>query len=250
MRLLVVNPNTSAGMTASIGAAARGVAAPGTEIVAVNPPMGPASIEGYYDEAFAVPGMLATLAMAEAQGADAAVIACFDDTGLDAARALASIPVIGICEAGLAAAGMIATRISVVTTLPRSIAPLQGLVRRYGFGERAVVHAADIPVLALESDDPAIVRKLREAIAAAIATDRSDAVVLGCAGMARLAASLSADLGVPVVEGVTAAVKFAEGLVALGLRTGKSGAYATPIAKPYTGMMAPFAPQTLTANAG
>jgi allantoin racemase len=51
MKLLVVNPNTSASMTARIGAAA----AAGTEIVAVNPESGRASIEGYFDEAFAVP---------------------------------------------------------------------------------------------------------------------------------------------------------------------------------------------------
>jgi allantoin racemase len=55
MKLLVVNPNTSASMTARIGAAARAAAAAGTEIVAVNPESGPASIEGYFDEAFAVP---------------------------------------------------------------------------------------------------------------------------------------------------------------------------------------------------
>jgi allantoin racemase len=51
MKLLVVNPNTSASTTARIGAAAPA----GTEIVAVNPESGPASIEGYFDEAFAVP---------------------------------------------------------------------------------------------------------------------------------------------------------------------------------------------------
>ena len=55
MKLLVVNPNTSASMTARIGAAARAAAAAGTEIVAVNPESRPASIEGYFDEAFAVP---------------------------------------------------------------------------------------------------------------------------------------------------------------------------------------------------
>jgi allantoin racemase len=49
MRILIVNPNTTASMTQKIGAAARRVASPGTEIVAVNPQHGPASIEGYYD---------------------------------------------------------------------------------------------------------------------------------------------------------------------------------------------------------
>jgi len=83
-KILIVNPNTTASMTETIGAAARAVAAPGTEISAVTSSMGPVSIEGYYDEAFAVPGLIQ--ALVSTPDADAAIIACFDDTGLDAAR--------------------------------------------------------------------------------------------------------------------------------------------------------------------
>ena len=139
-KILIVNPNTTASMTETIGAAARAVAAPGTEISAVTPAMGPVSIEGYYDEAFAVPGLIQ--ALMNAPDADAAIVACFDDTGLDAARSAARFPVVGICEAALVTAGQIAKRIAVVTTLPRSIVPLEELVRRYGFAERAQVSAA------------------------------------------------------------------------------------------------------------
>src|SRR5207245_4951726 len=69
-----------------------------------NPPVGPESIEGFYDDALAVPGLLAEIAKGEAQGVSAHVIACFDDTGLDAARALAGAPVVGIGEAAFHAA--------------------------------------------------------------------------------------------------------------------------------------------------
>ena len=150
MRILIVNPNTTASMTKTIAAAAKAVAAPGTDIMAVTSLMGPVSIEGYYDEAFAVPGMLAEIAKGEKAGAQAAIIACFDDTGLDAARALASIPVIGICEAAVATASFIAQRFTVVTTMERSRLPIEHLVERYGMGRRAKVRAADIPVLSLE----------------------------------------------------------------------------------------------------
>src|SRR5260370_18323769 len=102
-RILIVNPNTTASMTKTIGAAARVVAAAGTEIVDVTSSMGPASIEGFYDEAFAVPGLIQ--ALLEAPDADAGIIACFDDTGLDAARSVARFPVVGICEAALVTAG-------------------------------------------------------------------------------------------------------------------------------------------------
>jgi len=83
MRILVVNPNTTGSMTEKIGAAARAVAAHGTEIIAVNPADGPVSIEGYYDEVFSVPGLLAEIAKGEALGVAAHIIACFDDTGLN-----------------------------------------------------------------------------------------------------------------------------------------------------------------------
>ena len=89
-KILIVNPNTTASMTETIGAAARAVAASGTEISAVTSSMGPVSIEGYYDEAFAVPGLIQ--ALSNAPDADAAIIACFDDTGLDAARTAAPFP--------------------------------------------------------------------------------------------------------------------------------------------------------------
>ena len=58
MRILVVNPNTTAAMTAKIGQAARRCAAPGTEIVAMTSVHGPVSIEGYFDEAMSLAGLL------------------------------------------------------------------------------------------------------------------------------------------------------------------------------------------------
>jgi allantoin racemase len=242
MRILIVNPNTTTSMTATIAAAAKSVAGHGTEITAVTSLMGPVSIEGYYDEVFAIPGMLAEIAKGEKAGAEAAIIACFDDTGLDAARALANIPVLGICEAAVATTSFIAQKFTVVTTMERSRLPLEHLIHRYGMGARAKVRAADIPVLSLEDPTSNALARLRSEIDAAIREDRAEAIILGCAGMADLAAQLSAEFGVPVVDGVSAAVKQAEGLITLGLKTAKRGAYATPVDKPYLGMLQGFAP--------
>lgn len=239
MKILVVNPNTTVSMTEKIAAAARSVAASGTEIVAVTSPMGPVSIEGFYDEAFAVPGLIR--ALGEAGSADAAIIACFDDTGLDAARSFASFPVIGVCQAALVTASQIAKRVTVVTTLSRSVTPLEELVERYGFGRHVKVRACEAPVLALEDPGSDAREKLEAEIARAL-HEGAEAIALGCAGMADLAAALSQKFGAPVVDGVAAAVKQAEALVALGLRTSKRGAYAAPLAKPYAGALAEFAP--------
>lgn len=239
MRILVVNPNTTQSMTEKIGEAARAAAAPGTEIVATSSPMGPASIEGFYDEAFAVPGLIRALADADAP--DAAIVACFDDTGLDAARSFANHPVVGICEAALLTAGQIAKRIAVVTTLSRSIVPLEELAERYGYGRRVEVRACDVAVLELEDEGSDARERLEAEIARAL-DDGAEAIVLGCAGMADLAAELSEKFGAPVIDGVAAAVKQAEALVGLGLKTSRIGAYARPLPKAYKGALGDFAP--------
>ena len=245
MKIAVINPNTTASMTATIADAARRVAHAGTEILAITSSMGPVSIEGYYDEVFAIPGLLVEIAKAEREGADAIVIACFDDTGLDAARALAGIPVIGICEAALSATSFIAQRFSVVTTMERSRLPVEHLVHRYGMGSRCKVRAADVPVLSLEDPNSNARDRLRSEISAALKDDRAEAIVLGCAGMADLTAALRQEFGVPVVDGVAAAVKQAESLVAQGLSTAKRGAYATPVSKTYHGDLARFSPAAM-----
>lgn len=241
-RIAVINPNTTASMTATIAHTARLVAAPTTEIVPVTSSMGPVSIEGYYDEAFALPGLLREIGRAERDGADAAVIACFDDTGLDAARAMARMPVIGICEAALMTAALIAKRFTVVTTMERSCVPIEELAHRYGMAGRARIRAANIAVLALDDPNSGARDRLRGEIVRAIAEDNAQAIVLGCAGMADLVRTLSHEFGLPVVDGVGAAVKQAEALVALGLRTSKRGAYAAPVAKPFLGALSEFAP--------
>ncbi len=244
MRLHVINPNTTQSMTEKIGACARAVAGPGTEIVATNPQSGPASIEGYYDEAFSLPGLLAEIAKAEAEGCQGHVMACFDDSGLDAARSLARGPVVGTCEAAMIAASLVATSFSVVTTLPRSVPVIEELARKYGWSHRCRrVRSAEIPVLDLEDPASGAVDKLRAEIARALAEDRAEAVILGCAGMADLTDRLTREMGVPVIDGVAAAVKLVEGLIGLGLTTCKKGAYATPLPKAYSGEFARFAPK-------
>ncbi|MBX4905830.1 MULTISPECIES: aspartate/glutamate racemase family protein [Rhizobium] len=242
MRILIVNPNTTASMTEKAAAAARVVAASGTEIIAATSTMGPASIEGHYDGALAIPGLLSELHARQAAGYDAAVIACFDDTGLDAARSFADVPILGLCESAVFTAGFLAQRFTVVTTLERSRVLIDNLVRRYGMGERAKVRASDIPVLELENAASGAIGKLKAEIERALAEDGAEAIVLGCAGMTDLARQLQEIYGVPVVDGVAAAVKQAEALVSLGLSTSKRGSYASPLPKPFMGAMSGFSP--------
>ncbi len=218
MRIHVANPNSTAWMTETIARSAREAAGPGTEIRATTNASGPASIEGPVDGARAVPGLLDLVLAAEAE---AHVVACFDDTGLEAARMLTRRPVVGIGEAACLVATQLAHRFVVVTAVPVSVPVIEGNLARTGLAARcAGVRSAGVAVLDIAShgsgDDPvaaAVRRAAREVPGAAI--------VLGCAGMAALARHLSAELDRPVVDGVAAGVTLAEGLARTGLGTAR-----------------------------
>jgi allantoin racemase len=240
-RILVVNPNTTASMTEKVAEAARKAAAPGTEIIATNPAYGPVSIEGYVDEVYAIPGMLEEMRVRGA-GCAGAVIACFDDTGLDAARCIMPGPVVGIGEAAFHCASLIAGRFAVVTTLSRSVPAIEHNLVRYGLASRcSSVRASEVPVLALEEPGSDAYADILAEIRLARDEDGCDAIVLGCAGMTDLAARLSAEAGLPVIDGVGCAVKLIESLVTLDLRTSRRTGYAAPRAKPYSGRFADYA---------
>jgi allantoin racemase len=241
VKLRVINPNTSAAMTALIARSAMSVAAPGTEIEAVQPSFGPLSIEGHHDEVWAAAGVAEQVRAGEAGGSDAHVIACFGDPGLDAARELARGPVIGIAEAAFHSASLLATGFSVVTTLERTCVIAEHLVLRHGFERRCRgIHGTDIAVLELEDPASDAYARILRCAERALQADRSGAIVLGCAGMAGLCRRLQLALGAPVIDGVSAAVKLAEGLVSLGLATSKRGDYAAPLPKTFTGIAAPW----------
>ncbi len=241
MKLMLLNPNTSSAMTAGMVEAAQRVAAAGTQVIGRQPSFGPLSIESHFDDAFGAAGVAEQMKLAAGEGFDAVVIACFGDPGLDAAREMTDSPVLGIAEAAFHAASMLATGFSVVTTMSRTCVIAERLVQRYGF-EHACrgIHGTDIPVLALEHCGEEVVAQIEAAAQAALERDRSGAIVLGCGGMAALCTQLQQRLGVPVVDGVSAAVKFAEALAALGLRTSKRGDYAPPLPKRWTGWAAGF----------
>ena len=233
MRISLVNPTATRSMTETAAAAARRVVSAETEILAITNASGPVSIEGHVDGALAVPGLLEAIARAEREGADAHVIACFDDTGLDAARSIARRPVVGIGEAAAHMASLLSRRFAVVTTLACSVPILEDNLKRNGLWALCCgVRASEIPVLALEADPGAADRRISEEIQLAIDEDRAEAIVLGCAGMADFADRLAERHGLPVVEGVSAAAKLAEALAALGLQTSKKGGYAFPQDKP------------------
>lgn len=229
MRLLVINPNTTQAMTDAIGATARAAAAAGTEIVAVSPSWGPASIEGHVEEVLSSAAVLETVARVGDEY-DGIAIACYGDPGLYAAREISPVPVVGIAEASMLLACTVAHSFSVVTVLDRIVPMLQDVVGRYGLRDRcASVRGTPLAVLEIEQDPAAAAREVLAEARRAVAEDGAEAICLGCAGMGVLECTVRDELdGVPVIDGVAAAVKTLESLVGLGLKTSRQAAFQSP----------------------
>lgn len=210
MRVLIINPNSTASMTDGIVAAAKAAAAPDVEVEGMTNASGPASIQGAADGDAATPGVVEATRQASEQGFDAVVIACFDDTGLDEARSASSIPVIGIGQAAFHAAMLFGGQFSVITTLAVSIPVIEQNIARYGLSEAcAGVHASGLPVLSLEQDPDTARVTLRNCAQQIAHQDRCAALVLGCAGMASFGPDMQAISGKPAVDGVAAAIGLA-----------------------------------------
>ena len=218
MRLLLINPNSTASMTAAIESTAAAVAGSGTLVEAVNPPLGPTSIESEDDERRCIPLLLDEVRQAAARPdhsrPDAYVVACFGDPGLDEARRLVDVPVLGIAQAAMHAAALTAGDFSVVTSTSGTVPRGWELAKSYTPSQCLGVYACDIPVLTIDSD-PSTVGPIGDHCEAALAADGSRAIVLGCAAMAKFAGPLTQRLGVPVIDGVVAATLLAEALVRL-----------------------------------
>ena len=200
---------------------------PGTEISAVAIDRGPASIESVRDEALAIPAVLSQVRTAEEEGMDAVVLDCMADPGLDPARELASIPVIGPAQAAMHLAAMLAHRFSVITVLEQGIPGVHRQALRYGLTEKvASVRAINIPVLEMSEDRERVTRAVIEESAKAVCEDGAHIIVPGCTemiGMAPVVQECLAERGceVPVIDPPAMSVKLAEGLVDMGLAHSK-----------------------------
>jgi allantoin racemase len=225
IRITVLNPNASAELTDTIVAAARAVSGPRVTVTGTHPSVGVPSVESHAEEAIAAVGVLEQVREHQTD-TDAFVIACFGDTGVHAAREVATCPVVGMTEAALQTACLVAHRFVVITLPPRTIAHADRVVRALGLEHRCTVAAVDVPVAELVGGSTHLLDAFAATARAAMTTSGSEAVVLGCAGLADLVAPLSDALGVPVIDGVAAAVGIASGLVAMGLNTSRANTFA------------------------
>ncbi|MET3425242.1 allantoin racemase [Actinoplanes tereljensis] len=220
---MVINPNTTRSMTDAVVAAARTVARPDTEIVGGTPASGVPGVESHYEEVYGALGVIDQVRQGEDQGIDGYVVACFGDTGVPAARELANGPVVGMTEAALMTAALIAHRFTIVTLPRRTIAHSDRIVRDLGLGHRCTVRAVDVPVADVSHGSA----HLAEIFAQQVHPD-DEALILGCAGLTDLVGPLTERLGMPVIDGVTAAVPMVEGLIAQGLTSSRVNTWRHP----------------------
>ncbi len=230
MRILVLNPNTSVGMTAEIAAAARAAAHEETEIVCMAPNFGSVAIDSAaesYLSAVGVMDLVAGLIRSGDFDFDAVVLAGFGEHGRDALAEMLTVPVFDIAECAAHVAHLIGRRFSVITTLARSIPAIEDRLLLAGLNAHcASVRACGLGTAQVDADPAGAVRAIVAEAARAISEDGADVICLGCAGMAGVTAAISAKLGVPAVDGVAAAVALAQAVVGLGLSTSKAGVYA------------------------
>ncbi|MGY1439797.1 aspartate/glutamate racemase family protein [Streptomyces reniochalinae] len=228
MRILVVNVNTTRSLTDAIGRQAVGAASPGTEIVPLTPSFGAESVEGNYESYLAALAVMETVRAYQGPF-DAVIQAGYGEHGREGLQELLDVPVVDITEAAASTAQFLGRTYSVVTSLDRTVPLIEERLRAAGLDSRcASVRASGLPVLALERDEKAAVDAIAEQAARAVEDDRAEVICLGCGGMSQLAERVVERTGVPVVDGVTAAVKIAESLVGLGLSTSKVRTYAPP----------------------
>ena len=201
---------------------------PGVELETRSDYGGPESIESMWEEYLSVPGTMDLAVRLEREGFDALIPGCFGDPGLDGIREIVSIPVVGPGQAGMTVAAMLGHRFSIVTVVENIIRPLENLALLHGYASKlASVRQIGIPVLELNNDPDYTYHRAIEVCRETIEKDRADVLVMGCGTLSFRSEELAAELGVPVVNPLRAALRMAELYVSSGISHSKRS-YPTP----------------------
>lgn len=210
MKLLLINANTTQSITDLVLAEARKVASPGTELVAVTGRFGGRYVASR--ATYAIAGHAALDAYAEHGGdADAVVLACFGDPALQALKEIATQPVVGMAEAACLAAAGLAGRFAIVTGGERWAPMLREFVASLGLADQLAAIQTVAPTGADIARDPeGSLALLEAACRTCVARFGASSVILGGAGLAGIAPRISGNVPVPVIDGLSAAVRLAE----------------------------------------
>ena len=204
-RLLLVNPNGNAAVSAQVQSAAIRVLGPNWQARTINPSQSPLSIQTHADRMVAEPYAIDLLA--QNQGYDAYVMACFDDIAVHAGRQFLKAPVVDPVEASVAIARLCAPRFTIVTTVQTMVPGILALLD--SLGVQCNVRAANISVADAAQATPEAMEQLDRTVDLARTLDGAQAIILGSAGLTGQAAGLAQRYGLPVIDCIEAAVLMA-----------------------------------------
>ncbi len=202
LRLLVINPNTTASITDLALRYVRAAVGEGVELVGTTGRFGCAYISS--EACYAVAAHAALDCYAEhGEGCDAVLLACFGDPGLFALREVSKVPVTGLAEASMLAASERGGRFSIVTGGERWKPMLERFAAQLGYADRlASVRTVALTGGQIAADRDGAIEMLAKACTAAIDEDGADQVILGGAGLAGLAERIQPRVWAPVLDSV------------------------------------------------
>jgi allantoin racemase len=229
MRILVINPNSSPTITERIREMLLGIKRVDTELDVICLSEAPATLESSYDEAFAIPLLIDAIKKANKEGYDAVVLACFCDAGLEAAKEVSDILVLGLEETTLAMALLLGHKFSIMTERREKVPVKETHVRKKGLESRfASVRPIGLSVADLAAQPERVRSEGLSLAQQMIEEDGAEVIIMGCAAMSGYADEMEKKLNVPVLDPVAVTFKVAEAMVDLGLRHSKVGLFATP----------------------
>lgn len=236
MKILVLNPNTSVGVTDKIAAVARRAASPETALEFVTAPYGVPYIASRTEAVIGAQVALEVLAE-RASEFDAAVIAAFGDPGLGPVREMFDLPVVGLAEASMLMACPLGRNFSIVSFSSRLEAWYRECVEWHGMlGRLASIRMLDTPFTDVDSVQSEMEDRLVDLAEAAVREDRAEVIITAGAPLAGLAGRVRDRISVPVVEGVAASIKVAEAMYTLDPRKPVVGSFRRPAGKPAAGL--------------
>lgn len=236
MNLLIINPNISTSVTTLIEREARLSASADTELTLLTAPFGVAYIETRAEACIGGYAVLQELAQ-HYPGHQAAIVAAFGDPGLEAAREALPIPVVGLTEASLMTAAQLGSKIGIIAISGRIKPWYAETVVRYGMQNRlAGIRSLDESIRDIAQVQTDQTQALLTLCQQAIEADGADVLIIAGAPLAGLARNIKEQIPVPLVDGVSCAVRQAELLARLALDKAQQGSYAPPPRKPCSGL--------------
>jgi allantoin racemase len=234
MRILVINTNASEVVTDKVRSVAEASKRKDCDLTVEGLSRGPVTLESSYDEAYAIEPTIDRVKRANSENYDAIVLACFCDIGVEAAREISSIPVLGLEETTLSVALMLGAKFGIMTEKRPRVAMKERHIRRHGLLARmASIRPLELSVAEL-AENPEQTKAAGLALARRmVEEDGAEVIIMGCAAMAGYSDELERQLEVPVLDPMKVTLKIAEAFVDMGLCHSRVGLYAPPTPKEF-----------------